>query len=362
MKTIKRTLLFAVMFLSLSACDDITSHPDNEVTQQTFQWQLVTSWPRNFPGLGVAPERFAEQVAQMSGGRLSIKVYAAGELVPALEVFDAVSQGKVQMGHSAAYYWKDKAPAAQFFATVPFGMTAQEMNAWLRVGGGMELWREVYAPFGVVPLAGGNTGMQMGGWFNKEINSLADLKGLKMRLPGLGGEVLKRAGGVPVNLPGGKLFSALKTGEIDAVEWVGPYNDLALGLHKAATYYYYPGWHEPGTTIEFMVNQQALDSLPGDLRAIVEVAAAAVNAQMLDEYVANNLDAYKVLVDEHGVQLRQFPAEVLAGLKALSQQVIKEQVDSDPQVKRVFDAYQDFLSKVKDYNEISSKAYLDLRN
>ncbi|MFT5236033.1 MAG: TRAP-type mannitol/chloroaromatic compound transport system substrate-binding protein, partial [Shewanella sp.] len=227
------TVVFiSLMALFTTACQE----KDTQVVQagaadvETIEWKLVTSWPKNFPGLGMAPERFAKLVDEMSAGRLKIKVYGAGELMPAFEVFDAVSQGTVQMGHSAAYYWKGKTPAAQFFTSIPFGLNAQEMNGWLHYGGGMELWEEVYEPFGIIPLAGGNTGVQMGGWFNKEINSMEDLKGLKMRLPGLGGEVLKRVGGVPVTLPGRELFTALQTGAIDATEWVGPFNDLAFGL------------------------------------------------------------------------------------------------------------------------------------
>ena len=193
----------------------------------------------------------------------------AGELVPAFEVFDAVSSGTAEMGHGAAYYWKGKSEAAQFFASVPFGMNAQELAAWFYYGDGLSLWREVYEPFGLIPAPAGNTGVQMGGWFNKEINGLADLEGLKMRIPGLGGEVLRRAGGTPVNLPGGEIFTALQTGSIDATEWVGPYNDLAFGLHQVARYYYYPGWHEPGTCLEAMFNAEAFAALPEDLRTAI---------------------------------------------------------------------------------------------
>ena len=213
------------------------------------KWKMVTTWPKNFPGLGTGAENLATLIGEMSAGRIEITVYGANELVPAFEVFDAVSQGTAEMGHGAAYYWKGKSEAAQFFATVPFGLTAQEQNGWFYYGGGLELWTELYAEFGLVPAPAGNTGVQMGGWFNKEINSVSDLEGLKMRIPGLGGEVLKRAGGTPVSLPGGELFTSLQSGAIDATEWVGPYNDLAFGLYKAAKYYYYPGWHEPGTTL-----------------------------------------------------------------------------------------------------------------
>ena len=282
---------------------------------ETFEWKMVTSWPKNFPGLGMGPERLAKTVKEMSDGRLTIKVYGGGELVPPLEVFDAVSSGTAEMGHSGAYYWKGKDPATQFFSAVPFGLNAQEVSSWIHYGGGQELWDEVYSPFGVKPLAGGNTGVQMAGWFNKEVNSLADLKGLKMRIPGMGGEVLKRLGGVPVNIPGGELFTALQTGAIDATEWVGPYNDLAFGLHKAASYYYYPGWHEPGTMLEFTINLEAWNKLPKDLQAIVKTAAREVNQDMLDEYTARNNSALEQLVNDHGVKLRRLPDEVLAELQ-----------------------------------------------
>ena len=223
------------------ACAPGDSQADAAVAkQETINWKLITSWPKNFPGLGTAPERFAEMVGKMSNGRLNIKVYGAGEIVPALEVFDGVQNGTAQMGHSGAYYWKGKNPATQFFTAVPFGLNAQEMSSWLHNGGGQELWDELYGSFNLKPFAGGSTGVQMAGWFNRKIDSLEDLKGLKMRIPGLGGEVLKRLGGSPVNVPGGELFTALQTGAIDATEWVGPYNDMAFGLYKAARYYYYP--------------------------------------------------------------------------------------------------------------------------
>ncbi|TKB49623.1 TRAP transporter substrate-binding protein [Ferrimonas aestuarii] len=328
---------------------------------QRYQWKLVTSWPKNFPGLGMAPERFAERVNQMSNGRLTVTVYGAGDLVPAFEVFDAVSQGTAEMGHSAAYYWKGKTPAAQFFTSIPFGMNAQEMNGWLRYGGGMALWHEVYAPFGIKPLAGGNTGVQMGGWFNKEINSVEDFKGLKMRLPGLGGEVLARLGGAPVTLPGRELFTALQTGAIDATEWVGPYNDLAFGLHKAAQYYYYPGWHEPGSSMEFLVNQQAFDALPKDLQAIVVSASQVVNQDMLDEYTMRNIEALRALEEEHGVKLRRFPQDLLVELKRVSEQLIAEQSAKDPMMQKVYDSYTEFAKGVERYHKISEEAYLEAR-
>ncbi|KPK56604.1 MAG: ABC transporter substrate-binding protein [Thiotrichales bacterium SG8_50] len=325
------------------------------------RWKMVTTWPKNFPGLGTGANKLAELITEMSGGRIDVKVYGAGEIVPAFEVFDAVSRGTAEIGHGAAYYWKGKSEAAQFFAAVPFGLTAQEMNGWLYHGGGMKLWEEVYKPFGLVPAAAGNTGVQMGGWFNKEINKLDDLKGLKMRIPGLGGEVLKRAGGTPVNLPGGELYTSLQSGAIDATEWVGPYNDLAFGLYKAAKYYYYPGWHEPGTTLEAMVNKKVFDALPADLQSIVRNACKVVNQDMLSEYTARNNQALETLVTKHNVQLRQFPTDVLQKLRQLSDEVLAETAAKDALTKKVFDSFRKFRDQARAWHDISELAYMNAR-
>ena len=285
MEFIRKGLLLAFLGM-LTACGDgqVKSKHDGDVVaqeQQTFRWRMVTTWPKNLPGLGIAPELIAERVEKMSAGRLKITVFGANEIVPALGVFDAVSLGNVEMGHGAAYYWKGKVPIAQLFTTVPFGLTAQEMNAWLYQGGGLELWEELYARYDLVPTPGGNTGVQMAGWFNKELNSMDDLRGIKMRIPGLGGEVFQRAGGTAITLPGGEIYTSLQTGVIDATEWVGPYNDLAFGLHQVAKYYYYPGWQEPGPTLELIINKQAFDSLPKDLQEIVRISSRATNEDML---------------------------------------------------------------------------------
>jgi len=329
---------------------------------ETINWNMVTTWPKNFPGVGVGAERIAQMVTANSGGRIKVTVYAAGELVPALEVFGTVSEGTAQMGHGAAYYWKGKAEALQFFAAVPFGMTAQEMNAWLYYGGGLELWQEICAPFDVLPFPGGNTGVQMGGWFNKEINSVADLKGLKMRIPGLGGEMLKRAGGTPVLLPGGEIFTALQTGNIDATEWIGPYNDLAFGLHQAAKFYYYPGWHEPGTVLECILNKSAFEALPADLQGIVKTAISAVNSEMLAEYTARNAEALRSLEEEHGIKARPFPNDVLARLKELREEVLAEVVANDPMSARVFESFSKFQKDVAAYHEVSERAFYNTRD
>lgn len=328
---------------------------------QQVEWKLVTTWPKNLPALGTAPERLAASVAEMSAGRFQIKVYADGELVPAFEVFDAVSQGTAEMGHGAAYYWRGKMPMAAVFATVPFGMNAQETNGWLHHGGGLELWRELYAPFGVVPFAAGNTGTQMAGWFNKEIASVADIDGLKMRIPGFGGEVFQRAGGVAVSLPGSEVFTSLQTGVIDATEWVGPYNDIAFGLQEAAEFYYYPGWHEPNATLEAIVNAEALAALPPDLRAILEVACRASNQDMLDEFTARNAAALKTLLSEHGVQLRRLPEDVLQRFWELSAAVLEEAAGEDDLNRRILDSYQAFLADVRGYHAVSEQAYVNAR-
>ncbi|MCG6943293.1 MAG: TRAP transporter substrate-binding protein [Thiohalocapsa sp.] len=327
-----------------------------------YKWKMVTTWPKNFPGLGTGANNLAKLIGEMSGGRIQVKVYGAQELVPAFEVFDAVSRGTAEMGHGAAYYWKGKSEAAQFFSTVPFGLTAQEMNGWMYYGGGLELWTELYADFGLVPAPAGNTGVQMGGWFNKEINSVADLQGLKMRIPGLGGEVLKRAGGTPVNLPGGELFTSLQSGAIDATEWVGPYNDLAFGLYKAAKYYYYPGWHEPGTTLEAIINKEVFDGLPGDLQSIVTNACKVVNQDMLAEYTARNPAALKTLLNEHHVDLRKFPDDVLAKLHELSDQVVAEIAEKDAFSQKTYASYQKFLNQAKEWSGISELTYLQARD
>ncbi len=333
----------------------------NVAAKAKYKWKMVTTWPKNFPGLGTGANHLADLINEMSGGRIEVKVYGAKELVPAFEIFDAVSRGTAEMGHGAAYYWKGKSEAAQFFAAVPFGLTAQEMNSWLYHGGGMDLWREVYEPFGLVPAAAANTGVQMGGWFNKKIDSLNDLKGLKMRIPGLGGEVLQRLGGTPVSLPGGEIFPSLKSGAIDATEWVGPYNDLAFGLHKAAKYYYYPGWHEPGTTLESFINKKAFEALPKDLQSIVLNACKAANNDVLAELTARNNEALQTLITKHKVRLLKFPDEVLAQLKKVSDEVVAEIAKKDPMSKKVYQSFKHFRDQVTHWHDVSERAYLNAR-
>ena len=329
--------------------------------QETIRWKMVTSWPANFPAIGTGANDFAKRVGELSGGRLEIDVYGAGELVPAMEVFDAVSSGTVEMGHSCAYYWRGKVAAAQFFTTVPFGMNVMETNAWLYNGGGQQLWDEVYAPHNLKAFAVGNSGTQMAGWFKKEINSLQDMQGLKIRLPGLAGEVMNRIGASAVNMPGSEIFTSLQTGVLDAADWVGPYNDLAFGLHQVADYYYTTSWNEPSAVVEGMINLDAWNALPDDLKRVVEEAARSANLAMIDEYTQRNAIALKSLVEEHGVALRTFPADVVVALKQASQAVIDQQIESDETSARVYRSYREFQSLVSTYTTIGEAAYLKNR-
>ncbi|MEZ4962081.1 MAG: TRAP transporter substrate-binding protein [Saprospiraceae bacterium] len=329
------------------------------ISGKKYKWRMVTTWPPNFPVLGEGCNLMAQWIHEMSAGRMEIKVYGGGELVPALETFDAVRNGAAEMGSGAAYYWTGKAPAASFFAAVPFGMNAQQLNAWLLSGGGLQLWEELYAEFGLVPIPGGNTGVQMGGWFNREITSMASFQGLKMRMPGLGGRVLEKAGGTPVLLSGGEIFTGLERGVIDATEWIGPYHDYLMGFHQIAKYYYSPGWHEPGSELEIIVNKKQMDELPADLQAIVHTAALRMNQWILSEFEAKNSIYLEKLIREEGVQLRQFPQEVLDQLKVYTKEVIQELTDSNPRAKKVYESYAAFQQRAALWARSSEKVFYD---
>ncbi|MDZ7645299.1 MAG: TRAP transporter substrate-binding protein DctP [Woeseiaceae bacterium] len=347
----------------VSACSgpDTAGSPGVAASRETFRWNMVTSWPPGLPGLGVGAENIAKRIEAASDGRLKIRVYAGGELVPALEVFDAVRAGTAQMGHDASYYHRGKVPAAQYFTAIPFGLNANEMNGWLYYGGGLELWQELYDSFGLVPFPAGQTGVQMAGWFNREINSPADIEGLKMRIPGLGGEVMQRAGATQVTVPASEIFTSLQTGAIDAAEWVGPYNDLSLGLHKAARYYYYPGWHEPGPLIECIVNKEAWAMLPPDLQAIVATTCQAINLDIQAEYIYGNAQALDELLKQPGVELREFPPAVLEVLSQHATDVINELSARDPWAKRLQESVMPFMAKSTANQRVSEFSYLKAR-
>ena len=330
------------------------------VTEKKYEWRMVTTWPPNLPVLQTGAERFAQRVGEATNGRITIKVAAAGELVPALNTFDAVSAGTVECGSGAAYYWAGKVPAAQWFAAVPFGFNPQGINAWFYSGGGLQLWEEVYAPFNVVPRPQGNTGVQMGGWFRKEMNTIEDYKGLKMRIPGLGGKVIAKAGGTVVLLPGGEIFTSLERGVIDATEWVGPMHDLRMGFFKAAKYYYYPGWHEPGTTLEVIFNKKAYDDLPKDLQMILDAVAAETNMWSLSEFEAGNGAALQKLITEHNVNLVRFPEPLLNDLRKLAKETLEEEAEKDAQSRKVHEAFKKFKEQVGVWGSVSENAYYNV--
>ena len=329
---------------------------------ETYRWKMITTWPPNFPILGEGCNKFAQWVNEMSGGRMEITVYGGGELVPSLEVFDAVSNGAVELGHGAAYYWAGKIPAAQFFSTVPFGMNAQQMNAWLISGDGLKLWQETYAPFDLMPFPGGNTGMQMGGWFNREINSIGDIRGLKMRIPGIGGKVFTRAGGTAVLSAGGEIYTNLERGVIDATEWIGPYHDYQMGFYQVAKYYYYPGWHEPGTALELFANRTKYEALPTDLQALIRCATDRLNSWSFAESEKMNSVYAKKLADEEGVQYRRFPEEVLNAFKADTEEILNGMVANDPIGKNIYENYRAFQASVGEYARYNERIYYGDRN
>ena len=327
-----------------------------------FEWKMVSTWPPNFPVLQEGCDRLAKNIETMSNGQLKIQVFAGGELVPPMETFQAVSQGMAQMGSAAAYYWAGKVPEAQFFTTLPFGLTPQERSAWMTSGGGLELWAELYEPFNLVPLPMINTGVQMAGWFRKEIKSLADMKGLRMRMPGFGGKVLAKIGANVVLLPGSEVFVSLERGVIDATEWVGPYHDERLGLYQAAKYYYYPGWHEPSSVVELMINKKAWNSLPDNLKAIVKSAAAETYIWSLAEFDAKNGEALNKMITKDGVKLRKLPDDVLAKLQKLSHEVLEEQAAKSPKAKKIYDAFLKFKKKMVPWTKVSEESYLNARS
>jgi TRAP-type mannitol/chloroaromatic compound transport system substrate-binding protein len=327
------------------------------IAQKKYNWKMVTTWPPKLPVLQDGCERLAKRIGELSAGRITIQVFAAGELVPAMESFQAVSDGTVEVGSGAAYYWAGKEPAVQWFAAVPFGLNGQGMSAWFYGGNGLKLWEETYAPFNLIPRPGGSTGVQMGGWFNKKIDTINDFKGLKMRIPGLGGKVLAKAGGTVVLLPGGEIFTSLERGVIDATEWVGPLHDLRLGLYQAAKYYYYPGWHEPGTYLEYFFNKKAYESLPKDLQHIVDAACTETEHWILAQFEALNGQALQTLINEKKSQLIQFPEQVMIDLKKMSDEVVAEEAAKSAIATKVNEDFKNFQKIVGTWGSVSETAY-----
>ncbi len=323
---------------------------------------MVSTWPRDFPGLGTGAQRFAKRVGEISGGRMEIKYYASGERVKAFDSFDEVASGNSQIYHGAEYYWKGKHPGYAYFTSVPFGLTVTEMNAWIRFGGGQELWDKLAGSFGLKALMCGNTGVQMGGWFRKEMNSADDFKGLKMRMPGLGGDVLSKMGASPVSLPGGQIYENLTSGSIDATEWVGPWNDKIMKFYEAAKYYYYPGMHEPGAMLCVGMNKKWWDGLAPADQAVIEAAAAEENDMMMSEYNAKNGEALASLIKEHGVKLRAFSDDIYDSFGEAADKVYEDVVKHSPLAKEIHESFEAARANTGAWAKISDQAYVQQRN
>ncbi len=329
--------------------------------ETTHRWRMVTSWPRDLPGPGMTATRLARRIETLSGGRIEIEIFGAGEIVPAFEVLDAVSERVAELAHTAAVFWAGKMYVSQLFLAVPFGLTPLEHMAWIEHGGGQALWDELYGSFGVKPFMAGNTGMSMGGWFREEIHSPSDLRGLRFRMPGLGGDLYQPLGIVQVSLPPGETLPALQSGALDAAEFAGPFSDLALGFHQAASYYYGPGLHEPNGTGECIINRGVFEALPDDLEAVVAEACRAENAFALAESERMNAEALRSLVEDHGVQLREFPAEITDALRAEAPRVLAQFADQGGLEKRIHDSYVTMLDLLRPWSRQSMAAYLTAR-
>jgi len=329
---------------------------------QTLRWRMVTSWPKRLPGPGMSAERVAERISALSGGRLQITVQAAGEVVPAFEVLDAVGGSVAEMGHTAAFYWQGKQPAAAYYTTVPFGLTPMEHVAWVDAGGGQALWDELYAPFGVKPFMGGNTGVCMGGWFRRELKSLDDLKGLKVRSLGLGGEVYRRLGATPQTTPPGEILASLQSGVLDGAEFVGPGTDIALGLYRVAPLYYGPGFNKPNGTGECLVNLKVWEGLAGDLKAIIAHACAAEASFALSEMERLNAQALAALTERNNVRLMSFSADVVGAARRQAADILAELAGRSDIARRINDSYADFRSRTAAWSRVSLKAVLEARD
>jgi TRAP-type mannitol/chloroaromatic compound transport system substrate-binding protein len=334
----------------------------NVIAQAKYRWRMATSWTPALDVLQGNTQRFAKMVDEMSAGRLKIQVYAAGELIPAFGVFDACSQGTLEAYNSASYYWVGKEPACNWFTTIPFGMNPKGQYDWYYYGGGLQLWEETYKAFNLVPRPSASTGVQMGGWFRRKINTISDYKGLKFRIPALGGKVITKAGATVVLTPGGEIYTALERGVIDGSEWVGPHDDMKLGLHMTARYYYYPGWHEPGTTGEFVFNKKAYESLPVDLQRILDYAATAIQTLEFAEYDAKNIVALHKLRTEfkNKVEILPFPAAVMKALKKFAVEANREEAEKSPMARKVAESYERFQASLEPWDLMSEAAFQNL--
>ncbi len=352
-------LIKAAMVVSIGLSSIGFSGLTNADDGKKYRWRLAETWGPNFPIFGEATKNMAKMVNEMSNGRLTIRIDSSNKHKSPLGVFDFVKTGQYQMAHSGSYYWKGKNFNTMFFTTVPFGMTAPEQYAWFYYGGGMELMKKVYDQYGILSFPGGNTGNQMGGWFKKEINSVEDLKGLKMRIPGFAGEVLARLGAKPTNIPAGELYTALERNTIDALEWVGPSLDLRMGFHKIAPYYY-TGWHEPATELQFMVNEKAFNSLPKDLQKILTVAMKTAAYDMYAQsYHESAMNLATLEKDYPNVKMRSFPKPVMNAILKTNDELLKEFAEKDPMTAEILQSLSDYKQKARAWTNLSDRAYLD---
>lgn len=332
------------------------------IAQGNQTWRMVTTWPKNFPGLGVGAQRLADRITAMSGGRLTVQLYAAGELVPPLQALDAVIEGSAEMSHGAAYYWQNKSTALSFFTGVPYGMTSRELTAWVRHLGGQEIWDEIYDQFGVQGFLSGDTGTQAGGWFRNELTGVADVQGLRFRTPGLGGQVWEKLGASVTNMAAGEIFQALQSGTLDAAEFVGPYNDLALGFHQIAKNYYFPSFIEPGLATELVVDKAKFQELPADLQEIVRGASAAEYDNVAADFAANDPRALQTLINDHGVTVRQFPDQILEAGANAAKEIMQGLLDSsDALTKKTAESFVSALNIVRQKTEGTDSLYIQAR-
>ncbi|MEO1306313.1 MAG: TRAP transporter substrate-binding protein, partial [Pseudomonadota bacterium] len=347
--------------LAATACSQSNTEADGvaspAVRRRKTRLTMTTTWPKDLPGLGAAAQRVADRVSDLSEGQMEIQVYAAGELVPAFEAFDAVASGNADMYHGADYYWQSKSKAYNFFTAVPMGMTATEIMGWIDFGGGQALWEELSGQYGIIAFQGANTGHQMGGWFREEINSLDDFRGLKMRIPGLGGDVVRELGGAAETLAGNEIYQALQTGRIDATEWVGPWNDYFLGFHREAKYHYGPGFHEPGSALAVGINRRKWDSLTPTEQAIIRAACNEVNHLSVGEFTYQNGVYLEKLINEEGIQLRRFPDDVMSRVQEIAADIRSDAGSGGDLERRIYESFEDGLKKMRDWAAISDGPY-----
>ena len=362
----KRYFLKNLLFLSpaayLAACD--SANEKSKISSDKFpkiKLKMVTSFPKNLPDTDLPAQRLAKKIEQMSLGKIKITHYAAGELVPAFQVFDAVREQVADCAYTAPIYWVSKDKAISFFGCIPGGMTAKEIFLWLKHGKGQKLWDNLYSKYNLKGFPAGNTGTTMGGWYNKEINNLNDFQGLKMRIPGLGGEIINRLGGISVNMSGGEVINSLKLGAIDAAEWAGPWPDTIMGFHKVAKYYYGPGMHEPHTLCEFMINKKIWESLPEEYKIIIENASYASYLEVLTEYFYKNAQALRLIKKEKNVNVRSFSSEIVEMFFKHSEDIVEENSKDSEEYKNIYKSWQENIEVFNEYHQYSDNAYMKLR-